>query len=151
MMVRIELNPSDWGRSVIRSIDTYWKGPSLTVVSKCFRGALLQWRLVLDSWHLAHPFTYSSTRVQSLGPSYDCLTRLHVLAIPGCPPAGLSCISRQICRLVSGSSLRKILLMNRWSGRRIWGSSVFTPLLRSLRRDRRSATMLVCPGIYLSW
>jgi hypothetical protein len=33
-MVRIESNPLDEGRSVIRSIDMYWKGPSSTGVSK---------------------------------------------------------------------------------------------------------------------
>src|SRR6266436_9331898 len=60
--------PSDLGKSVIRSIDMYWKGPSPAGMSKCCRGAFLRGRFVLDSWHLVHPLTYCSTKSLSLGP-----------------------------------------------------------------------------------
>ena len=38
-IVSTESNPCDLGRSVMRSIETYWKGPSVTAVSKCCSGA----------------------------------------------------------------------------------------------------------------
>jgi hypothetical protein len=46
---KIESKPSDRGRSVIRSMDTYWNGPCSTCVSNLCRGAFLCGRLVLDS------------------------------------------------------------------------------------------------------
>lgn len=107
-IVSIESYLSDLGRSVIRSMDTYWKGPSVGCVSKCCRVALVRGMFALDSWHFAHPLTYSSTNCLSLGPLYCCLTRSHVFAIPGCPPVGASWISRSICCHSSMSSLRKI-------------------------------------------
>src|SRR5712691_11478733 len=60
-MVSTESNPCDFGRSVMRSIETYWKGPSSTATSNCCSGAFKRWTLVLDSWHCAHPLMYSST------------------------------------------------------------------------------------------
>jgi hypothetical protein len=48
-MVRILSYPSDLGRSVMRSIDTYWKGPASTFTSKRCRGAFDRGRFVLDS------------------------------------------------------------------------------------------------------
>ena len=69
MMVRILSNPCDGGRSVMRSIETYWNGPWSTAVSNRWRGAFRRGRLVFDSWHLLHPLTYSLTNSLSLGPS----------------------------------------------------------------------------------
>ena len=40
-IVRMLSNPSDWGRSVIRSIDTYWNGPCLMCVLKGCKGAFI--------------------------------------------------------------------------------------------------------------
>ena len=40
-MVRMLSNPLDGGRSVIKSIKTYWKGPCSTAVSNHWRGAFL--------------------------------------------------------------------------------------------------------------
>ena len=154
-MEKIESKPSDRGRSVIRSIDTYWNGPCSTCVSNLCRGAFLCGRLVLDSWHLEHPLTYSSTNSRSWGPLYDCFTSSHVFEIPGWPPAGLSWISCNTARLFSMSSLRKSFQImgsgfvigsgveKRVSSRRIRGLSVFTSLLRSFRRERRSATVFM--------
>jgi len=89
-IVRIKSKPCNLGRSIIRSIDMYWKGPSLTGVSKCCRGAFNWCMLVLDSWHHAHPFTYCSTNSLSLGPSYCSCTSSQVLEMPGCPAVGES-------------------------------------------------------------
>ncbi len=61
--------PSDLGRSVMRSMNTYWNGPSPAGTLKRYRGAFLHGRFVLDFWHLAHPLTYCSTKSWSLGPS----------------------------------------------------------------------------------
>ncbi len=60
---------SDLGRSVMRSIDTYWKGPSPAGMSKCCRGAFFCGRFVLDSWHLVQPLAYCFMKSCSLGPS----------------------------------------------------------------------------------
>src|SRR5712672_3311088 len=106
----MELYPFDGGRSVIKSIDTYWKGPSVTCRLKGCKGARIRHVRVLDSWHFAHPCTYSSTVCMSLGPSYCRLRRSSVLAIPGCPPTGVSWISLRTSRCLSVSSGRKILL-----------------------------------------
>jgi hypothetical protein len=155
-IVRMLLYPSDFGKSVIRSMDMYWKGPSSTCVSKCWRGAFNHGRFVFDSWHLAHPFTYSSTNSQSQGPSYDRLISSHVLAIPRCPPVGLLWICRRIDCHCSVLFFRKVFCREscwgsekRVSGRRTRGSSVFTPLLRSNLRDKRSETVFRCPGIWV--
>ena len=88
-MVRIVLYPLDLGRSVMKSIKTYWKGPSSVGVSKWCKGA---WgsQMVLLSWHLVHPLTYCSTYSLSLGPWYFHLTKSRVLDIPGWPPVGAS-------------------------------------------------------------
>jgi len=48
-IVRMESKPCDLERSVIRSIDMYWKGPSSTGVSKRCKGAFDRCMLVLDS------------------------------------------------------------------------------------------------------
>jgi hypothetical protein len=104
---KIESKLSDTGRLVIKSIDTYWNSPCSTCVSNLCRGAFLCERLVLDSWHLEHPLTYSSTNSLSWGPSYDCFTSSHVFEIPGWPPAGLLWISCNTARLFSMLSLRK--------------------------------------------
>ena len=48
---------------------------------------------------------------------------------------------------MSGSSARKVLHKKRESGRRMRGSSEFTPLLRSWQWDKRSAMVLVEPGM----
>ena len=50
-------------------------------------------------------------------------------------------------RHVLGSSARKILREKRESGRRMQGSSKFTPLLRSWQRDKRSAMVLAVLGM----
>jgi hypothetical protein len=50
---KIESKPSDRGRSVIRSIDTYWNGPCSTCVSNLCKGAFLCGRFVLDLLRLA--------------------------------------------------------------------------------------------------
>jgi hypothetical protein len=129
---RIESKLSDRGRSVIKSMDMYWNGPCSTCVSNLCRGTFLCGRLVLDSWHLEHPLTYSSTNSWSRGPSYDCFMSSHVFEIPGWPPAGLSWISRNTARLFLMSSSRKSFWIvgsgveKRVSSRRIRGLSVFT-------------------------
>jgi hypothetical protein len=46
---KIESKPLDRGRSVIKSMDTYWNGPCSTCMSNLCRGAFLCGRLVLDS------------------------------------------------------------------------------------------------------
>jgi len=153
-IVRMESKPCDFGRSVIRSIDTYWKGPSSTGVSKCCRGAFDRCMLVLDSWQQAHPLTYCSTNSLSLGPSYCSQTSSQVLDMPGCPAIGESWRVWRMSHLRSELSSRKILLackvfvgMKRWSGRRTCGSLVSTPLLRSFLCDNKSATVFVDPGM----
>jgi len=153
-IVRIESKPCDLGRSIIRSINTYWKGPSSTGVSKRCRGAFDRCMLVLDSWQRAHPLTYCSTNSLSLGPSYCLWTSSQVLEIPGCLAAGESWRVWRMSCLRSRSSSRKILLacvvfvgVKRWLGRRICGSVVSTPLLRSFLRDNKSATVFVDPGM----
>jgi len=60
--------PSDLGRSVMRSMDMYWNGPSPAGTLKCCSGAFLHGRFVLDSWHLVHPLMYCSMKSRSLGP-----------------------------------------------------------------------------------
>jgi len=153
-IVRIELKPCDLGRSVIRSIDMYWKGPSSTGVSKRCKGAFDQCTLVLDSWQQAHPLTYCSTNSLSLGPSYCLRTSSQVFNMRGCPAAGESWRIWRMSHLKSGLSSRKILLVcivfvgvKRWSGRRTHGLSVFTPLLRSFLHDNKSAMVFVDPGM----
>ena len=54
MMMRILLYPSDFGRSVIRSIDTYWKGPSDAGTSNLWSGTFHHGRFILDFWHFTH-------------------------------------------------------------------------------------------------
>jgi len=154
MIVRMELKPCDLGRSVIRSIDMYWNGPSSTGVSKRCRGAFDRCTLVLDSWQRAHPLTYCLTNSLSLGPSYCSRTSSQVLEMPGCPAAGESWSVWRMSCLRSGSSSRKILLtcvvfvgMKRWSGRRTHGSLVSTPLLRSFLCNNKSAMVFVDPGM----
>jgi len=151
MIVRIKSKPCDLGRSVIRSIDTYWKGPSSRGVSKHCRGAFDQCMLVLDSWHCAHPLTYCSMNSLSLGPSYCLRTCFQVLEMPGCPAAGESWRVWRISHRRSGLSSRKILLacvgVKRWSGRRTHGSVVSTPLLMSFLYDNKSAMVFVDPGM----
>ena len=115
-IVRMESYPPDGGRSVIRSIDTYWKGPCSTCMSKGMREAHSRGRFVLDSWHHAHPLMYSSVNSRSLGPSYTSLTRFQVLAIPGCPPVGVSWISCKAFQRVLRSSSKKILAMSGGDG-----------------------------------
>jgi len=90
-IVRMESKPCNLGRSVIRSINTYWKGPSSTDVSKRCRGAFDRCMLVLDSWQWAHSLTYCSTNSLSLGPSYCLQTSSQVLEIPGYLAVGESC------------------------------------------------------------
>jgi len=113
MIVRMELKPCNLGRSVIRSIDMYWKGPSSTGVLKHCRGAFDWCMLVLDSWQRAHPLTYCSMNSLSLGPSYCLRTSSQVLEIPGCLAAGelwrvwrISCLRSGLSRptTVYGSS-----------------------------------------------
>src|SRR5712672_4527902 len=106
----MESYPFDGGRSVIKSIDTYWKGPSVMCRSKGCNGVRVRRVRVLDSWHFAQPCTYSLTVCMSLGPSYHHLRRSRVLAIPGCPPTGVSWISLRISCCLSMSSGKKILL-----------------------------------------
>jgi len=48
-IVSTESKPCDLGKSVMRSIKTYWKGPSLTGVSKHCNGAFDLCTLVFDS------------------------------------------------------------------------------------------------------
>src|SRR5712671_5206863 len=108
--MRMESYPFDGGRSVIKSIDMYWKGPSMTCRSKGCKGARVRHVRVLDSWHFAQPCTYSLTICMSLGPSYHRLRRSKVLAIPGYPPIGVSWISLRISRHLSMSLGRWILL-----------------------------------------
>ena len=48
-MVRIESKPLDLGRSVMRSIDTYWKGPDVADTSNCWSGAFHLGRFVFNS------------------------------------------------------------------------------------------------------
>jgi len=153
-IVRMESKPCDLGRSVIRSIDTYWKGPSSTGVSKRCNGAFDWCTLVLDSWQQVHPLMYCSTNSLSLGPSYCLRTSSQVLEMPGCPAAGESWRVWRMSRLKSGLSSRKILLacvvfvgVKRWSGRRTHGSVVSTPLLRSFLCDNKSATVFADPGM----
>ena len=95
-MVRIVSYPLDFGRSVMKSMEPYWKGPSSAGVLKLCKGA---WgsQIVLLSWHLAHPLTYCSTYSLSLGPWYFCLTKSRVLDIPGWPPVGASWMFLRIC------------------------------------------------------
>ncbi len=69
MIISMLSKPSDLGKSVIRTINMYWNGPSPAGTSKHCRGAFLHGRFVLDSWHLAHPLTYCSMKSLSLGPS----------------------------------------------------------------------------------
>ncbi len=66
MIMSMLSKPSDLGRSVIRSIDMYWNGPSPVGTSNRCRGAFLHGRFVLDSWHLAQPLMYCSTKSWSL-------------------------------------------------------------------------------------
>ena len=61
-MMSILSKLSDLGRSVIRSINMYWNRPSPAGTSKHCRGAFLHGRFVLDSWHLAQPLMYCSTK-----------------------------------------------------------------------------------------
>ena len=99
-IMRMESKPCDLGRSIIRSIDTYWKGPSSTGVSKCCRGALDRCTLVFDSWHCAQPLTYCSTNSCSLGPLYCSRTSSQVFEIPGWLAEGESWRSLRIfCRI----------------------------------------------------
>jgi hypothetical protein len=53
----------------MRSINMYWKGPTDARTLNCCKRALHLGRFIFDSWHLAHPLTYSSTNLCSLGPS----------------------------------------------------------------------------------
>ena len=152
MIVRMESKPCDLGRSVIRFINTYWKGPSSTGVSKHCRGAFDRCTLVLDSWHCAHPFTYCSTNSWSLGPSYCLQTSSQVFEMPGYPVAGESWRVWRMSCWRSGSSSRKILCTligfvgaMRWSGSRMQGSLESTPLLRSFLHDSKSAMVFVDP------
>ena len=48
-MVRIELKPSDLERPIIRSIDTSWKGPFSTAVSRRCKGTFVWCMLVFVS------------------------------------------------------------------------------------------------------
>jgi hypothetical protein len=89
-MVRMESNLLDFGRSMMRSIDTYWKGPCSTGVLNGWSGARSLLTFVLVSWHVGHPLTYLSTNCLSRGPLYCCFTRFHVLAMLGCPAVGVS-------------------------------------------------------------
>jgi len=107
-IVRMESKPCDLGRSVIRSIDTYWKGPSSTGVSKHCNSAFDQCILVLDSWQQVHPLTYCSTNSLSLGPSYCLQTSSQVLEMPGCLAAGESWRVWRMSHLRFGLSSRKI-------------------------------------------
>ena len=95
-MVRMVSYPLDLSRSVIKSMETYWKGPSSVGVMKWCKGA---WgsQIVLLSWHLAHPLTYCSMYSLSLGPWYFHLTKSKVLDILGWPPVGVSWMFLRIC------------------------------------------------------
>ena len=150
MIMRMESKPCDLGRSVMRSIDTYWKGPSSTGMSKCCRGAFDQCTLVLDSWQCVQPLVYCSMNSCSLGPLYCSRTNSQVLEIPGWPAEGELWRSFRTLHCSSRSSLRKILQIcgaKRWSGRRMQGSEVSTPLLRSFLRDNKSAMVFVDLGM----
>ena len=62
MMVRIESKPSDLRRSVMRFIDTYWKGPDVAGTSNHWSGAFHLGRFVFNSWHLSHQWPLVSSR-----------------------------------------------------------------------------------------